>query len=347
VNRAALLPLSRDDLIALILAQHAQIETQARQISSLTARITELEAKLAAPDKTPGNSSIPPSKGQKSNLPDRPKKPRGGRPGVARALAEHPDRIIEATLAACPHCAHALGAADLPEIHAYDHIDLPPLRPIVTRINRHRGVCPCCEKRVAAPAPEGFDPGSPFGPGLSALIIHLHVTQAISFQRLVRLMAEVFGVTISQGAIANILARAQAPLVGAAQPLAQAVRTSPVVGSDETSARVGGKTPAFAGACLVAVGAAVLHGDLPHHRRHAGSSGGGDRVHGRCAAGGLGGRPLCGATWSRRGPANVPGASVTRRKLCHRGRLQRLRAGVQMAAAAGDLHRPPPPRPQG
>ena len=242
MNRAALRPLSRDDLIALILAQHAQIETQARQISGLTARITELEAKLAAPDKTPGNSSIPPSKGQKSNLPDRPKKPRGGRPGVARALAEHPDRIIEATLAACPHCAHALGAADLPEIHAYDHIDLPPLRPIVTRINRHRGVCPCCEKRVAAPAPEGFDPGSPFGPGLSALIIHLHVTQAISFQRLVRLMAEVFGVTISEGAIANILARAQAPLVGAAQPLAQAVRTSLVVGSDETSARVGGKT---------------------------------------------------------------------------------------------------------
>jgi transposase len=242
VNRAALLSLSHDDLIALVLAQHAQIEAQAQQISVLTARVAELEAKLAAPAKTPDNSSIPPSKGQKSNLPDRPKKPRGGRPGVARALTEHPDRIIEATLAACPHCAHALGHADLPEIHAYDHIELPPLHPIVTRINRHRGVCPCCQHRVAGPAPEGFDSGSPFGPGLSALIIHLHVTQAISFQRLVWLMAEVFGVTISEGAIANILARAQAPLVGAAQPLAQAVRTSPVVGSDETSARVGGKT---------------------------------------------------------------------------------------------------------
>ena len=240
MNRAALLSLSRDDLIALILAQHAQIKAQAQQISSLTARIAELEAKLAAPDKTPGNSSIPPSKGQKSNLPDRPKKPRSGRPGVARALAEHPDRIIEATLAACPHCAHALGPADLPEIHAYDHIDLPPLRPIVTRVNRHRGICPCCQERVAAPAPEGFEAGSPFGPGLSALIIHLHVTQAIGFQRLARLMVEVFGVTISEGAIANILARAQAPLVVAAQPLAQAVRTSPVVGSDETSARVAG-----------------------------------------------------------------------------------------------------------
>jgi transposase len=243
VNRAALLALSRDDLIALILAQHAQIEAQARQISALTARIGELEARLASPPKTPDNSSVPPSKGQKPNLPDpAKKKPRPGRPGVARALAEHPDRTIEAMLAACPHCAHALGPADQPDIHAYDHIDLPPIRPVVTRINRHGGVCPCCRKHVAAPAPAGLEPGSPFGPGLRALIIHLHVTQAVSFQRLTRLMAEVFGLTISEGAIANMLARAEAPLLAAAAPIAAVVRASPVVGSDETSARVCGKT---------------------------------------------------------------------------------------------------------
>ena len=52
----------------------------------------------------------------------------------------------------------------------------------------------------------------------------------------------VFGLTISEGAIANILARAEAPLLAAAAPMADAVRASPVVGSDETSARVGGKT---------------------------------------------------------------------------------------------------------
>jgi transposase len=235
VNRETLLALSKDDLVALILAQHARIE-------ALTTRIAELEARLAAPPKTPDNSSLPPSKGQKPNLPDRPKKPRPGHPGVARALAEHPDSIIEATLATCPHCAHALGPADQPDIYAYDHIDLPPLSPVVTRINRHHGVCPCCHQPVAAPAPEGVEPGSPFGPGLCALIIHLHVTQAIGFQRLARLMAEVFGVTISEGAIANILARAQTPLLAAAAPIAAAVRASPVVGSDETSARVSGQT---------------------------------------------------------------------------------------------------------
>jgi transposase len=243
VNRAALLALSRDDLIALVVAQHAQIEAQGQQISALAARVAELQAKLATPPKRPDNSSLPPSKGQKSDLPDPTnKKPRRSRPGIARALAEHPDRIVEATLAACPHCAHALGPIDQPDIHAYDHLDLPPIRPVITRINRHSGVCPCCRKRVSAPVPEGFEPGSPFGPGLCALIIHLHISQAISFERLARLMAEVFGLTISEGAIANILARAQTPLLAAAAPIAAAVRASPVVGSDETSARVCGKT---------------------------------------------------------------------------------------------------------
>jgi transposase len=243
VNRAGLLALSGDELIALILAQHAQIEAQAQQISVLTARIAELEARLAAPPKTPDNSSLPPSKGQKPNLPDPTRKPpRRSRPGVARALAEHPDRTIETTLVACPHCDHALGLADQPEIHAYDHIDLPPIHPFVTRINRHSGICPGCRKHVAAPAPEGLEPGSPFGPGLCALILHLHITQAISFERLARLMGEVFGLTISEGAIANILARAQTPLLAAVAPMAAAVRASAVVGSDETSARVCGRT---------------------------------------------------------------------------------------------------------
>ena len=235
MDRETLRALSKDDLIALVLAQHAAIQT-------LTARVADLEARLNIPPKTPDNSSLPPSRGQKPNLPDRPKTPRRGRPGVARALAEHPDRTLEARLAACPHCNHPLSLADQVDVHAYDHIDLPPIRPIVTPIHRHRGRCPCCRQRVAAPAPEGFEPGSPFDPELCALIIHLHVTQAIGFQRLARLMAEAFSVAISEGAIANILARAAKPLLAAVEPIAAAVRASPVVGSDETSARVGGRT---------------------------------------------------------------------------------------------------------
>lgn len=165
VSRETLLALSRDDLVSLVLAQQAQIEAPNVQVQRLVARITDLEARLDAPARTADNPGIPPSKGQKPNLPECPKKPRRGRPGTCRALAANPDRVIEATLTTCPHCTHALSPANPPLVHACDHIDLPPIRPILTRINRRRGVCPRCRRHVAAPAPEGFEPGSPFGPG--------------------------------------------------------------------------------------------------------------------------------------------------------------------------------------
>ena len=215
---------------------------QAAQIEELTRRITELEAKPGGPPKTPDNSSLPPSQGRKPNRAERrAAQKRKGRPGVFRALAPHPDRIVASVAERCPHCEHALTVADQVGFHAYDHIELPPIRPVITRIHRHRGVCPSGRRGFSAPPPAGMPPGSPFGPDLVALILHLHVTQAIGFERLVRLLDEVFGIRISQGAIANMLARTGIPLTAAAETTAAAVRRSPVVASDETSARVAGK----------------------------------------------------------------------------------------------------------
>jgi transposase len=234
--------LSKKELIALVLAQAAQIEAQATQIEELTRRIAELEARLGQPPKTSDNSSVPPSQGRKPSRNERrAAKKQKGRPGVFRALAANPDRIIESVAERCPHCEHGLSPADQSGFHAYDHIELPPIRPIITRIHRHRGVCPSCRRGFSAPPPAGMPPGSPFGPDLVALILHLHVTQAIGFERLVRLLEEVFGIHISEGAIASMLARAETPLAAAAETTAAEVRGSKVVASDETSARVNGK----------------------------------------------------------------------------------------------------------
>src|ERR1700730_10475329 len=225
-----LVKLSKEELIALALAQTAQIE-------ELPRRIADLEAKRGGPPKTPDTSSLPPSQGRKPNRAERRgAKKRKGRPGVFRALAPNPDRIVASVAERCPHCDHALTLADQSGFHAYDHIELPPIRPVITRIHRHRGVCPSCRRGFSAPPPGGMPPGLPFGPGLVALILHLHVTQAIGFERLVRLLDEVFGICISEGGIANMLARARTPPWAAAE-----VRSSKVVASDETSARVEGK----------------------------------------------------------------------------------------------------------
>jgi len=238
----ALANLSTEELIELVLAQAVRIEAQSARIEELTRRVAELEAKPGQPPKTPDNSSLPPAQARKPNRAERrAANKRKGRPGVFRTLAPNPDRIVASRAERCPHCDHALTAADQSGFHAYDHIELPPIRPVIIRVHRHRGMCPSCRRSFSAPAPQGMPPGSPFGPDLTALILHLHVTQAIGFERLVRLLDEVFGIRISEGAIANMLARAQTPLATAAETTAAEVRRSKVVASDETSARVDGK----------------------------------------------------------------------------------------------------------
>ena len=216
-------------------------------IVSLFARIEALERRIEAltrPPRTPGNSGVPPSRGQKPNRPEPlplgPK--RRGRPGVGRTLHPDPDRVVDAHVAVCLHCAAVCpGEAQTPQ-QVYDRIEIPPVRPDVTRVRLFGGACACCGRRSTAMAPAGLEPGSPFGKSVEALAVYLHCAHAVGLERLRRLMAELFGLGVSEGALCNMLARAQVPLAAAAQPVAAAVQASRVVCCDETSARVAGKT---------------------------------------------------------------------------------------------------------
>jgi transposase len=227
--------LGKQELIALILAQQ-------EQICRLSARVAELEARLNLPPKTPSNSSLPPSKGQKANQPDKAKKLRKGRPGVARKLAENPDHVRDVFADACSECGKAALPGDQPEVYAYDHIDLPEIKPVVTRVNIHSGACRRCGKRISGTPPAGMPSGSPFGPGIAALAIYLHTRHMVSYNRLVEMFKGLFGLEISEGAIANIFSRAAEPFAAEAERIDAQVRAAPVIASDETSARVEGVT---------------------------------------------------------------------------------------------------------
>ena len=207
----------------------------------LAQRVAELEARLGVPPKTPENSSVPPSRGRKPSVGRKRKGRRKGRPGVARALDPNPTQVREMRAVCCPHCRGDLAAAAQAPCAVYDHIELPPIRPAVTRVTLMGGTCPHCARTFKAAAPADMPPGSPFGERLRAMALHLRFSQNIGLARLQGVFRDVFGVAISQGGLVNIIRVAAAPFAAQAARLRERLLQSPVLASDETGLRVAGK----------------------------------------------------------------------------------------------------------
>jgi transposase len=217
------------------------------QVQSLTAQVVELEARLGEPGKTPDNSSLPPSKGQKPNQPEQAKRigPRQGslgRQGGGRPLACAADETITTQAVACVHCQATLSDADQVLHACYDKIDLPVVRPVVTRVERYGGHCPCCGGVTLAPVPAGLEDGSPFSVNIVALAIYLRFTHAISYRRLSQVFLHLFALRISEGALDAMLQRAKPCLDSEVAAILARLRRSRIICSDETSVRIDGRT---------------------------------------------------------------------------------------------------------
>jgi hypothetical protein len=160
----------------LLLAQHEMIERMA-------ARISELEALVGKPRKTSKNSHILPSKddfGKGGGM------PKGGertsREGKHRPLTETPDKVKRVMATACCHCGTDVSGQAQRCRHRYDHIDLPPIRPVVTRV-------------------------------------------------------ELFGLVISEGAIANAFRRMGTGMASATKAITNKLLRARIIASDETTTR--------------------------------------------------------------------------------------------------------------
>jgi len=221
----------------------ALLAQQQNMIERLVVRISELEALVGKPRKTSVNSHIPPSKDAIGR--DRKRRklsggPRPAREGKARPLTETPDKTERRIADACGHCGADVSSASQRCRHRYDHIDLPPIRPVVTRVELFGGRCGGCGRRYRAEAPAGMQPGTPFGPGIRSLLAYLHHSHHVGFERLSRLAAEMFDLTISEGAIANIFRRMGQDMATATSAIREKLRGARIIASDETTTRTNG-----------------------------------------------------------------------------------------------------------
>jgi transposase len=238
IKREHLEQLTREELIDLVL----------QVIEKMQARIDVLEtelAKLKEPPTTSRNSSQPPSKDVKPNLPsNRSKKKHGppyGHQKYSRPMVENPDRVIQVPVTECESCLADLSGVAPENFERRQIVELPRVSPIVIETRQHHTACPHCHHLNRAPLPEGLEAERFFGPNLEATIVFLKQTQHLSYERIVSTMHDLYGVELSEGAIASILERAGEKAAPVAEEIRKRVIAASVVKSDETSARVKAK----------------------------------------------------------------------------------------------------------
>ena len=254
MTRAQLQQLSQAELIeiilqqqATILQQQAAILQQQSLIAHLQAAVAELQEqirRLTEPAKDASNSSIPASRTPKPNRPacqaQKKRGPKPGHQGRGRQRQE-PQVIVDCRPSACEHCGSPLPQSGGKLLGTSQVVELPPVRPLVIEARRYQTACPRCGHQQAGQYPPGLEPQRVLGPRLETLVCYFHHVQHLSYERLAGLFGGLFGLQLSQGAVANILARAAARLQPEAEAILDQIRSSPVIGSDETGARVEGK----------------------------------------------------------------------------------------------------------
>src|SRR3954454_19582679 len=134
MDRDELGGLSREELLELVRRQQEELAVSEAALERRAEKSGELEEELSQsrrPVKTPANSSVPPSRGQKANRVER----RGREPGPKRGHVggsrggREPDVVVECRPSACDGCGEPLPETGGRRVGRSQVTDLPSFEP--------------------------------------------------------------------------------------------------------------------------------------------------------------------------------------------------------------------------
>ena len=241
-----------EDMLATIARLEGEVSALTRQLERKDAQIEDLRQRLAQyekPKKGSGNSSVPPTQDSlpdqirrhtKSLLPKSERKPGGqpGHKGHTQSINIEPTSEVSYKPCVCECCGAPLDDAECERVSRHLEIDYIVV-PVVTAHAAYR--CKChCGHTTTARLPKDKANRSCFGPHTQATVAYLSNEQCVPYGRLRQTMRDIFGLTMSEGTIRNILKRAGELARYPYEVIRQMVESAKVIGGDETGVYVAG-----------------------------------------------------------------------------------------------------------
>lgn len=168
-----------------------------------------------------------------------------GHRGAGRELRpeDQVDEIVDHYPRVCGSCGTAFLAQQRTRGGRFGRrqvAELPPISVILTEHRTHQLRCRCCRARTSARLPDGIG-DSAFGPRLQAAIVTLTARHRVSRRGITELARDLFGITLSTGAVDQICQRASDALAGPHCQLQDWVLDQRAVHVDETGWRTRGE----------------------------------------------------------------------------------------------------------
>ena len=208
------------------------------------------------PPKNSNNSSIspsseiaPPKKRNSRNQSLREKSNKNvggqaGRVGVTLNRSSAPDEIIELPykLIECKKCKIDISTAvaTLKERRQVLDIELSSIYRKITEYQSFSKKCNSCGYVNHDNSVFTIAPNISYGSTVIAMVSYLSVSQYMSNVRIVELMSNLFNITLSEGTITGLLAKASKLSQGEIDKITTILEKSPILGIDETGCKVNG-----------------------------------------------------------------------------------------------------------
>jgi transposase len=248
---------------ARIAEQDAKLAEQAARIAELTAQVAKLTELLGRNSR---NSHLPPSSdgpgaATKGKLHGKFGRKRGGQKGHRgnhRSLLppELVNTFVDLFPPVCLGCARELPRTPDATACRYQQLDLRDHRPHVTEWRRHEVVCQRCGAATRAEYDRTQLPSFAFGPCLTAVVVLLTGAYHLSRRKTKKLLHELFGISVSTGAISAMEKRASVALAEAHDEAEREVQYAGIKHTDATTWLRSGKTASL---WVLATTAATLY----------------------------------------------------------------------------------------
>ena len=232
--------LTHEELVKLVLAQAQQIDALKKENEALRLKLE----KIQKPPTNSSNSSQPPSRDQKSNLPAKRKRHRHGPPlgheKHERKFVADPEHIVEVKPQVCEYCQSDLSQEAHELVDVNQITEVPEARAEVIEVRQYETVCPSCGQEQVGQPPAGLEMNRTFGARLESMVVYYRQEQHMSYVRTQAALQCLNGVELSQGGIDQIMHRAGRAALTQVGAIQTEIQQSAVVYSDETGSRVDG-----------------------------------------------------------------------------------------------------------